>query len=86
MVQIGAYRESLSPVEINKLKSNYAPHVVETKFSDGMNIYVVGNYKTYKEADYLKKKMISEGHSGIFVVAFNGGQKVPVDQAIKMNN
>jgi cell division protein FtsN len=86
MVQVGAYRESLKPAEMSKLKTTYSPHAIEIKISDNMNVYVIGNYKTYKEADYLKKKLISEGHAGVFVVAFNGSQKIPVDQAIKLNN
>jgi cell division protein FtsN len=86
MVQIGAYRDKLNYNEEKKLSDEYASRAINTHFSDGMNLYTIGNYKTYKDADYLKKKLLSEGHTGVFVVAFNGNQKIPVEQAIKLNN
>jgi cell division protein FtsN len=85
MVQIGAYREKLSTTEENKLKALYTPRNIEIKKSEDMNLYLVGNYKTYKEADYLKKKLINEGHEGVFVVAFNGEDKITVEHALKSN-
>jgi hypothetical protein len=85
MVQVGAYRDRLGVADEEKLKSAFAPNRFELKTSGGMNLYLVGNFKTYKEADALKKKLISEGHSGVFVVAFNGDQKIPVAEAIKLS-
>jgi hypothetical protein len=85
MVQVGAYREKLNASDENKLRTTYAPRKVDVRISDGMNIYLIGNFKTYNEADLLKKKLISEGNAGVFVVAFNGKQKITVEQALKMN-
>ncbi|MDF1548851.1 MAG: SPOR domain-containing protein [Bacteroidales bacterium] len=85
MVQVGAYRESLNNTEENKLKSKFSPRNVEHKNAHGMNIYFVGNYKTYKEADYLKKKLIGEGHKDVFVIAFDDNEKISVGEAIKRN-
>ncbi len=83
MVQVGAYSQALSNADENKLKSKFAPRNVNRKFAKGMNVYIIGNYKTYKEADYLKRKLLDEGHQGVFVVAFEGTNKIPVGEAIK---
>jgi hypothetical protein len=85
MVQVGAYSQKLDLEEENKLKAAYTPRNLESRFSENMNVYLLGNYKTYKEADFLKKKLVSEGHQGIFVVAFNGDKKISVADAIKLN-
>ncbi len=86
MVQVGAYSQVLSSIDENKLKSKFAPRNVNRKFANSMNVYTIGNYKTYKEADYLKRKLLSEGHQGVFVVAFEGNSKIPVGEAIKKRN
>ncbi|NJO88693.1 MAG: SPOR domain-containing protein [Chloroflexia bacterium] len=86
MVQVGAYSQVLSNADENNLKSKFAPRNVNRKFASGMNVYAIGNYKTYKEADYLKKKLLGEGHQGVFVVAFEGDNKIPVGEAIKKQN
>ncbi len=51
-----------------------------------MNIYIIGNYNTYNEAKYLKNKLQAEGHSDCFIVAFKGGTKISVGEAIKLSN
>lgn len=85
MVQVGAYSKKPGIEEEGKLKVLYAPRAIDYRLSENMNIYTIGNYKTYQEADFLKKKLVSEGHQGVFVVAFNGNKKITVADAIKMN-
>ena len=86
MVQIGAYRDKLTTAEENKLRAQFSNRNVETRLFEQMNLYLVGNYGTYKEADLLKKKLLNEGHEGLFVVAFNGSEKISVDEAMRLNN
>lgn len=86
MVQVGAYTNKLDASELNKLKNNYSPRSVSHKYSGGKNLYTVGNYKTYKEAKYLQKKLVEEGHNGVFVIALEGNNKIPVGEAIKKQN
>jgi cell division protein FtsN len=86
MIQVGAYKEKLNKTEENKLKSSYSPAKIEIRTADGKNLYLIGKYKSYKEADDLKKKLIKNGHEGIFVVAFNGEEKISVEEANKLNN
>jgi hypothetical protein len=86
MVQVGAYREKLNSSEESKLKADFSPRKITTRLADDMNVYAIGNYKNYKEADELKKKLLKEGHKGVFVIAFNGDDKIPVDEAIKLSD
>jgi hypothetical protein len=39
-----------------------------------MNIYYVGNYKTYSEAKALQKELYLKGKTDVFVIAFNGNK------------
>jgi len=82
-VQVGAYREPLDNTEENKLHKTFAPRNIDKQPSGGMNIYTIGNYKTYKEAEYLKKVLLEQGHKDVFVVAFDGTEKIPISEAIK---
>ena len=84
-VQVGAYKNKLNNTEYQKLKRNFAPRNVAIKYSSGMNVYIIGNYKTYNEANYLKNKLHAEGHSDCFIVAFKGTEKIPVSEAIKLS-
>ncbi|RLD70104.1 MAG: hypothetical protein DRJ10_20705, partial [Bacteroidetes bacterium] len=82
-VQVGAYKNKLSSADYQRLSRRFSPRKVEIKYTAGMNVYIVGSYKTYSEAKYLKNKLHSEGNSDCFIVAFKGGTKIPVSEAIK---
>jgi len=85
MVQVGAYREALSDSELSKLKNSYLLQKINSRLVDDMNLYLIGNCDTYADADKIKKQLLKEGHEGIFVVAFNGDKKVPVEEAIELS-
>ncbi len=51
-----------------------------------MNIYIIGDYKSYNEAKYLKNKLHNEGHSDCFIIAFKGETKISIGEAIKLSN
>jgi len=85
-IQVGAYKNKLNNAEYQKLSRTFSPRNVEIKYSGGMNIYIIGNYKTYNEAKYLKNKLHNEGRSDCFIVAFKGGTKISVGEAIKLSN
>ncbi len=82
-VQVGAYKNKLSTADYQKLSQRFSPRNVEIKYASGMNIYVIGSYKTYNEAKYLKNKLQAEGNSDCFIVAFKGKAKISVAEAIK---
>ncbi|OQY05559.1 MAG: hypothetical protein B6I20_00965 [Bacteroidetes bacterium 4572_117] len=83
-VQVGAYKNKLNDAEYQKLARNFAPRKVEIKYSGGMNIYAIGNYKSYSEAKYLSNKLQSLGHD-CFIVAFKGSVKISLGDAIKQS-
>lgn len=84
-VQVGAYKNKLSNTEYQKLSRSFAPRNVAVKYSSGMNVYIIGDYKSYNEAKYLKNKLHAEGHGDCFVVAFKGSEKIKVSEAIKLS-
>ena len=51
-----------------------------------MNLYIIGDYKSYNEAKYLKNKLHAEGNSDCFIVAFKGEEKISIGEAIKLSN
>jgi N-acetylmuramoyl-L-alanine amidase len=47
--------------------------------------YFLGNEKSYKAAQSLRKQAIDQGFSGSFVVVFKGDQIVPLSDVLKRN-
>ncbi len=84
-VQVGAFRNKLSYSELQSFKKAYLPYSVNYKVINGMNIYYVGNYKTYSKAKALQKELYLKGKTDVFVIAFNGNKKISVSDAIKLS-
>ncbi|MBN1253246.1 MAG: SPOR domain-containing protein [Bacteroidales bacterium] len=84
-IQVGAYSNQLSSNDEQKLKAKFLAWDIDKQLTNGMNIYTIGNYKTYNEANQLKKKIMIEGHKDIFIVAFKGNQKISISEAIKIS-
>jgi hypothetical protein len=85
MVQVGAYRENLDSTKENQLYKTFSTHQIDKQLYKQMNLYTIGKYKTYKEAETLKKELLNSGHKDVFIVAFNGSEKITVSEAIKRN-
>jgi hypothetical protein len=85
-VQIGVFRSEI-PLEIAsiflKLSSRGIDHY---QTSDSLNIYTIGNFRDIKSANSLKDEVIQEGLPDAFVVAFKGGDKMKLEDAIKEVN
>jgi cell division septation protein DedD len=77
-VQIGAFRNQI-PEHLAKefLKID---NVKETRQGD-LTILTAGNFKTYQEAEQLKKMIINQGLEGAFVIPFVNGQKITFKEA-----
>jgi hypothetical protein len=82
-VQIGVFRSEI-PLEIAaiflKLSSRGIDHY---QTSDSLNIYTIGNLRDIKSANNLKDEVIQEGLPDAFVVAFKGGNKMKLEDAIR---
>jgi hypothetical protein len=83
MVQVGAYHDALDNAEVSQLQKSFSPRNIDKQVSGGMNIYTIGRFVTYKDAEFLKKKLIDDGHNDVFVIAFDGTEKISVGEAIK---
>ncbi len=79
-VQVGAYAEEV-PVNDAQIILSLSNLGLDVKSDGGMTKYVVGGYKTYREANEFKKKVIQEGLSSAFIVAYENGQKIDVQRA-----
>lgn len=82
-VQIGVFRSEV-PLEIAAiyLKLSYRG-INHYQTSDSLNIYTIGNLRDINSANSLKDEVIQEGLPDVFVVAFKGGVKMKLEEAIK---
>lgn len=83
-VQVGAYAEEV-PVEDAQIILGLSNLGLEVKADGGMTKYVVGGYKTYKEADDFRKKIQAQGLSSAFIVAYENGQKIDIQRAKELS-
>ena len=70
-VQLGAYRNKLSPTVFKK-----AGKVIELKTEDGFYKYASGSYKTLDDAASHKAELVYEGYEDAFITAYQGGKRV----------
>jgi len=87
MVQIGAFRNYV-PESMQKLYNNLARFRKVESFRDnrGYLVYVVGKMSDYNEATGLKKQLMQEGVKDAFVVSYRGDTRIPVGEALKIQN
>jgi len=77
-IQILADRNKATSAAISKVYSGSMP-IIHVN-SDGWHRYMVGKFNNLEEA---KKKMSSEGIKG-FIVAYNGDNRIPVQEAVEL--
>ena len=84
-VQIGAYRNQV-PVQIvnSLLKAVKDIKIDNHLLPTGITIYTTGNFKTFIEADELKKELVKNGLADAFVTSYKNGVKITVQEAIKI--
>lgn len=83
-VQIAAYSHKLNNAEMQKFNNLSNKYTIKVKQVDGgLYLYLIGNYKTYKEAASVKKDIKASNFDG-FVIAFKNGIKISASEAIKI--
>ena len=80
-VQISASKTMLEPKSFNF--KGLSP--IKRIKSGSLYKYFLGNTSTYEEAKELQRRAIEKGYSGSFVVAFQGEEIVPLNNALKRN-
>lgn len=77
-IQVGAYKNSHPAKIYEKL-----PGIKVISFEDGYTRYFSGAFATIEEARAGKEKIIKDGFSDAFIVAFKNNQKIPLSEALK---
>ncbi len=85
-VQIGSFKNDLRSTAFRKAYIKISKLMKIDRYTDSRNnfIYTVGSLKIYKEACNLKDQMVSEGIKDAFVAAFLNGERIKVNEAIKI--
>ena len=80
VVQLGAFDRTMS----EELMNAYfiVDNIQELKY-DGMTLITTGNFSKFEKAQEELEKLKEKGFTDAFVVAFNKGHKVPLEEAIK---
>lgn len=85
-VQIGAFK-NLS-VTANKLKALYhLNESIRSEFHESYSKFMIGNHDEYKEArDHREQAKSENGVPNAFVVAYNEGKRITVQEALMITN
>ena len=78
-VQIYAVKNDRVDIQALKKEYNIDEDINEER-SYQWSRYTVGNFKTFAEANRLRKKMASKGIKGAFVVTYENGKRVIIDE------
>ena len=85
-VQIGSFRNDLQSTAFRKAYQRISKIMKVDRHTDSRNnvIYTVGNIANYQEICKLKDQMVSEGIKDAFVAAFLNGERIKVNEALKI--
>ena len=85
-VQLGAFTNPEMSVTIIKKKFNLSVEV-RNEMQDGFNKFLTGKFNEYKSARDKREVIKSNnGINGAFVVAYNAGKRITVQEALMINN
>ncbi len=82
-VQLGAFRKEVSVEIMNKFLSIADKGIANYKNGD-LTIYTLGNFSSITDAEKLRAEVIALGITDAFIVAFNKGQKITIEEAKSM--
>jgi hypothetical protein len=85
-VQIGAYKGEI-PIDVaNNLIKIAGQGIATHQEDDGVTTYTVGSYNNYDSAKLFKEELVQDGFPGCFVVAYNSGKKISLEEAQTLIN
>ncbi|MFP4024513.1 MAG: hypothetical protein ACLFVR_08295 [Thiohalospira sp.] len=82
MIQLGAFSSSKNPSVFKGLE----PLTAIKKPNSDIRKYYAGKFRTIKDAEKNLPKVKSKGFSDAFIVAFQDGKIIPVNQAVKLES
>jgi hypothetical protein len=82
---MGAFRDEV-PVDIANKYLLFASRGVKAYLDakSGLTVYQMGQFQSYEEAVALKEEAISKGLGDSFVVAWNNGEKISTEEALRL--
>lgn len=84
-VQIGAF--SNSEVSASKLARVFNINdKISSEMQGGFSKFMIGNYPEYKSARDKRESAMNKGVNGAFVVAYNSGKRITVQEALMLSN
>ena len=85
-VQIGSFKNDLQSTAFRKANQRISKLMKVDRHTDSRNnvIYTVGNLTNYHDVCKLRDQMVSEGIKDAFVAAFLNGERIKVNEALKI--
>tara|TARA_B100000508_G_scaffold140473_1_gene141617 strand:+ start:16 stop:5775 length:5760 start_codon:yes stop_codon:yes gene_type:complete len=80
-VQVGAYREEV-PLDDAKIILSLSNLGLDVQQNADMTTYTVGRYGSYEDAKQVQERVTGQGLNGAFVVAYENGVRIEVQEAI----
>lgn len=84
-VQIGAFKDEVPLSIANQFLKIANKGIKNYKDANGLTIYTLGSFKSYDEASQLKAE-IAATVADAFIVAYNDGKKISIDEAKTLQN
>jgi hypothetical protein len=82
-LQLLSTKEKLAPDYFNK-KYNVSEKV-KMYTSDGLNKYVMGEFKTREQAQHIQETLIHNGCKDAFLVAYSNNQRISLEEAKRLS-
>lgn len=73
-------------VPVTYYESTYSLGTVNAEQVDGLNKYTTGSFTTYQDARNSRETVKSKGVAGPFVVAYNNGKRITVQEALMITS
>jgi hypothetical protein len=67
-------------------ESTYSLGTVNAEQLDGLNKYTTGSFTTYQDARNNRETVKGKGVAGPFVVAYNNGKRITVQEALMITS
>ncbi len=81
-IQIGAFKNEVPLPIANQFLTIAKNGIKNYTNENGLTIYLIGNYKTYEEANQMLKEVVSKaGIIDAFIVAYDSGKKISLEKA-----
>jgi hypothetical protein len=83
-VQIGVFANDV-PEKVKSLMSKFkAFGTSAAKQANGKTVCTIGHFDSITDASALKKKLYKEGFTDVFTVAYTGGKRISIQDAIRL--